>query len=462
MSITTEHPDLQSHSLSSRALAVPESAPAGPPPSLPPGFGPSSPSSLPIERLEAELIGCAALENVHKARFVGLLAEFLDRRGWESWACVSPVQWLSWKCGLGPTAASVHIRVARALGALPAIAAAFASGALSWSKVRAVTRVATPATDSIWAEWARHGTGAQIDTMAAAARRMGAADVDRQEATRSFTWRTDGDGSVVFSWRVPAETGAAVIAAVNQHTTPERDVPIAQTRSDSLAALVFGPDPVTPEVVIHVDQSAPPPRPGDGSPIGRSGATGSARSADGVVVPSELVEVGICSGTFTVVVHDPDGAVRVSDRIRNPTPRTRRALRARDRQCRMPGCHHQGGLQAHHIDHYNAGGSRRLTNLVRLCAAHHRLVHRHGLQLAWSPEGELLVAWPDGSATDRPVANTTPPELLPHCTPAAPWEGHPLDLDGVVIALTSRLPATLESGGDPSRGKVHPRRAETV
>ena len=99
---------------------------------------------MPSERLEAELVTWAARESAIKATFLAALAEFVRRRGWEPWECVSAAQWLSWKCALGRVAASEHVRVAAALEPLPGIHATLADGTLTWSKVRAMTRVATP------------------------------------------------------------------------------------------------------------------------------------------------------------------------------------------------------------------------------------------------------------------------------------------------------------------------------
>ena len=86
------------------------------------------PAELSSERLEAALVGAAAMEAASKARFLALLGEFVARQGWDSAVC-GPAQWLSWRCGLGPVAASEHVRVATALRGLPAVASALAAGA---------------------------------------------------------------------------------------------------------------------------------------------------------------------------------------------------------------------------------------------------------------------------------------------------------------------------------------------
>src|SRR2546430_7926583 len=120
-------------------------------------------AEVPIERLEADICELAAHLNAATARWMALIAEFDRREGWVSWEVTSCAHWLAWKCGLGLGAAREHVRVARALESLPVIAAAFASGALSYSKVRALTRMATPETDASLAELARSATAAHLE-----------------------------------------------------------------------------------------------------------------------------------------------------------------------------------------------------------------------------------------------------------------------------------------------------------
>ena len=71
--------------------------------------------------------------------------------------------WLCWRIGLGVGTAGEKVRVAKALGELPHIDAAFAAGELSYCKVRAMTRVANPAIEERLLEMARHATGAQLE-----------------------------------------------------------------------------------------------------------------------------------------------------------------------------------------------------------------------------------------------------------------------------------------------------------
>src|SRR5262249_52419632 len=77
------------------------------------------------------------------ARLLDLIRKFDSREGWNT-GFRSCAHWLSWRVGLDLGAAREHVRVARALAQLPRLAGALARGELSYAKVRAVTRVATP------------------------------------------------------------------------------------------------------------------------------------------------------------------------------------------------------------------------------------------------------------------------------------------------------------------------------
>ena len=97
-----------------------------------------------IDAMTDELRRQSAHMAAAEYRWLRLLGEFDEAEGWASGGARSTAAWLSWACGIGPAAAREKVRVARALPALPQVCAAFAAGRLSYSKVRAITRVATP------------------------------------------------------------------------------------------------------------------------------------------------------------------------------------------------------------------------------------------------------------------------------------------------------------------------------
>src|SRR2546430_10091157 len=106
----------------------------------------------------------------------------------------SCAQWLSWKCQMSSGTAREHVRVARALRDLPVIRARFAAGRLSYAKVRALTRIATPATEAGLAELAGPMTANQLERFARAHRQVTAAEDAGSRVRRRLTWRFPGDG----------------------------------------------------------------------------------------------------------------------------------------------------------------------------------------------------------------------------------------------------------------------------
>src|SRR3989442_1033352 len=101
----------------------------------------SAEGRLTIDELGEEIATLAAHVHAAMCRWLCLVAEFDGREGWAAWGCRSCAEWISWRCSIAPGAAREHVRVARRLADLPLVRAAFARGELSYSKVRALTRV---------------------------------------------------------------------------------------------------------------------------------------------------------------------------------------------------------------------------------------------------------------------------------------------------------------------------------
>ena len=127
-------------------------------------------------------------------------------KGWGTWGCRSCAHWLNWKCGIALSAASDKVRVAHCLGRLPAVNAAFAAGQLSYSKVRAITRVATADNEDALLEMARAGTAAHLERIVRAYRRaLGNDETDQADhwhRQRFLAWHYDDDGIVVVRARL--------------------------------------------------------------------------------------------------------------------------------------------------------------------------------------------------------------------------------------------------------------------
>src|ERR1035438_1718888 len=133
-----------------------------------PGQSPAPAPSRPLIRRAAQICELAGHLAAATCRFLILLGDFDARQGWASWEMNSCAAWLSWKCQMSAGTAREHVRVARALRDLPVIRAEFGAGRLSYAKVRALTRIATPATEQGLAEMAGPMTGNQLERFARA------------------------------------------------------------------------------------------------------------------------------------------------------------------------------------------------------------------------------------------------------------------------------------------------------
>ena len=186
---------------------------------LEPGTAPGSvcddpASRIPLERLEAEICELAGHLAAATCRFLVRLGEFDARRGWASWEMSSCAAWLSWKCQMSSRTAREQVRVARALRDLPVIRAEFGAGRLSYAKVRALTRIATPETEAGLAEIAGPMTGNQLERFARAHRQVSCADDAAARVRRRLAWRFEDDGSLAGTFRLPPLAGAVLLKAL--------------------------------------------------------------------------------------------------------------------------------------------------------------------------------------------------------------------------------------------------------
>jgi 5-methylcytosine-specific restriction endonuclease McrA len=240
----------------------------------------------------------------------------------------------------------------------------------------------------------------------------------------------DDDGMVVIRGRLAPEVGALVMQALAagrealyerarreapaESGEPEHP-PLEQQQADALAlvaetALHQGIDPGAPgeryQVVVHVDAPvlADPDQPGQSV------------LEEGTHVSAETSRRLACDAGRVVMRHDEDGRIaEIGARTRTIPPALRRALHARDRACRFPGCNVRFG-QGHHIRHWAEGGPTTLSNLTLLCRRHHRAVHEEGYQVERLPDDTLRFLKPDGSllpdAAPLPELPSDPAEVI--------------------------------------------------
>ena len=154
-----------------------------------------------LAQLEAEITELAGHLNAAQHRWLVLIAEFDRRNGWAEAGCLSCAHWLNFKCGIALGAAREKVRVAHALQALPKISASMSRGELSYSKVRALTRIACPETEDTLLMIALHGTAHHVERIVQQFRRAKEAEQLSREAQqyagRSLSYFHDSDGSLV-------------------------------------------------------------------------------------------------------------------------------------------------------------------------------------------------------------------------------------------------------------------------
>ena len=455
-------------------------------PDIPTPVIPTPERTAALDRLGDEIAELSAHLEAATARLLDLIRDFDARGGWNT-GFRSCAAWLSWRVGLDLGAARERVRVARALGTLPILAQALARGELSYAKVRAITRVATPETEARLLGVGRGGTAAHVERIVRGwryvDRKAEARESARQHASRALHVHQDDDGTVVLRGRLAPEVGALLLRALAaaRETLYQRDraatdcgsvsaerPTMAQQQADALAllaetALHHELDPGAPgeryQVVVHVDAPAlaDPEQPGQSV------------LEDGARVSAETARRLACDASRVVMRHDEDGrTVEVGARTRTIPPALRRALHARDRGCRFPGCGLPFG-QGHHVRHWAHGGPTTLANLAMLCRRHHRAVHEEGYQVDRQPDGTLEFRRPDG----RLLPEVPPPAAVPadpvqalrarhdaqglrlHARTACPsWLGERLDVGWAIdvlhpLATRSRPLAVIPVTGPP-------------
>ena len=418
-----------------------------------------------LEELGEHIAELAAQISAATYELLAMLRDFDERGGWAS-GFHSCAQWLCWRVGLDPGAAREKVRVARALGALPLLAAAMRRGEISYSKVRALTRIATPANEEGLLIFARAGTAAHVERLVRGKRRVDriANGERRLHAARYLRAYTDEDGMVVVTGRLAPEAGAALRRALDAGVEalygPRRgqpsgsgqeaaepakagevaeavevaeDTSLDQRRADALglvaeSALASGLDPGSRgdryQVVVHVDAEVLAP----------GGEGGASWLADGTHVSAETSRRLACDSARVVMLHAADGHVLdVGRRTRAISPALRRALEHRDGGCRFPGCGRRWS-DAHHVEAWADGGATSLANTLLLCRRHHRAVHEEGFSMELAPDGEARFYRPDG----RPLpAAPALPEMAREPVTALVAR---LASDGVAVDAGATLP----------------------
>ena len=424
--------------------------------------------------LADQIVELAGHLNAAHYRFLSLIAEFDRRKGWNCRATRDCAHWLNWKCGINLGAAREKVRTAHALEKLPQVAAAMERGEISYSKVRAITRVATPENEHYFLQIALHGTAHHVETLVRTYRRATEAEElsreHQQQMNREVRYHWDDDGSLVLKARLPADVGALVLkaleAAVPETPSPTRPDPRTYTdgyippdnidrpswshkRADALAViaesfLAHGAEAMSGgarhQVVVHVSAETL-----------KAGGGHQCEIEDGAAVAAETARRLACDASLVAIVENEKGEpLNVGRKTRSVPPALQRALNSRDQGCRFPGCTHKKYTDAHHIKHWAHGGETKLSNLVTLCRFHHRKVHEGAVIVQVLDDGAIRFVQPDGECFDSVSPNHTQPigdwrQLaivheragihIDAKTAATRWDGGPMDYGIAVDAL---------------------------
>jgi hypothetical protein len=416
-----------------------------------------------IETLGEEIGQLSARVDAATQRLLACIRQFDEAGGWHRQGALSCAHWLAWRIGLDTATARERCRVARALGSLPSIDQAFARGELSYAKVRAITRVATPENEARLLELARHATGAQLERICRGLRQVNlnmAMEVGEQPPPeeRSVRERHLPGGMVRLELTLSPDEAALILQAVEKardqlrEAQPEAQSPAAEGSAEAPAALRMpatradgalllarsffaggeangagGGSADRYQVLVHLDQDVL-------APDGEMAST----LDDGTRVSAETFRRIACDAGLVVTRTaasdaNPGGVLDIGRKTRSIPPAIRRALGVRDRGCRFPGCLHTRFLHGHHIQHWLHGGSTSLDNLILLCPRHHHMVHEEGFTIHVASDGALVF----GSPGRRPlVANPSRPAIEDAARSLQEWATE----QDIEITPTTNLP----------------------
>lgn len=341
----------------------------------------------------------------------------VDPDSGECKAFYSKAAWLTWRCSMHMRTASEYVAVADKLKTLGRINYEFFHGRLSYSQVRMLTRVATPEIEQLLIDVAQASTVGQLSRVVGSYRKVLEAEADA-EATRQnrslATW-FDEQGFFIIRGRLCPEDGAVVDRALRRvlesmpappparssreetpgdawdHYGARQADALAQMAREHLAAEAADRRAANlPEVIVHYDFDALSGKP-----------EGDCHLEEGIAIARSTAERIACDCAVVPLIEDATGnPLWIGRRSRVISRGMRRALMARDKGCRFPGCPGTRWLEGHHAEHWARGGKTDLENLVFLCQFHHRLIHSCGYSVKpvnsgfefYRPDGSLIPA----------------------------------------------------------------------
>ena len=329
------------------------------------------------------------------------IAAFDNCQGWAEVGVKSCAHWLAYKCAMRLGSAREKVRVAHCLEGLPLINESFKAGQLSYSKVRALTRVATDENEAYLLEIAHRSNANEVELAVRQFQQVGEVDtLETLMEKRALSCYQDYDGMWVIKAKLPQDSGALVVNALKAIADKQKDVPaetsklemtdkptLAQKEADALCTMAEfyiagGSDGEHKslaghercQVVLHMDVETLKHEHACGCEL-HDHSHKPAR-LDNHWISSANAKRLSCDASLLTVLEDKDGNVlNVGRNARTVTPQLKRALDIRDRTCQFPGCCESHYVDYHHVQHWAEGGETSKRNLIKLCHYHHDVLH---------------------------------------------------------------------------------------
>jgi hypothetical protein len=362
--------------------------------------------------LHQRLCGISKRRAALDAEEARCLREAIAVRLWRRLGYVHLNEYLERELGYAPQVGAERIRVALALAQLPRIEASLGEGALSFSAVRELTRVATVDTEQAWLDAAHGKNLRQIEAMVSGKKPGDRPEDPARPELVNRILRLELSPSAFAAFRQVQ----AVLA--DEHGGRLDDSALIEALCRRALEGEARCERPAYQIAFTVCQSCR-----------RGWQNGAGREIE---VSAEVLDRARCDAELIGSLHANEPA-RVTSTI---TPRLRRQVLARDHHgCTVPGCRAARNLDVHHIQFRSDGGGNELSNLLTLCSGHHALLHAgqlivrgeapHALEFSWREAPECIATDAGGDnarcaprSSEGEVLQSKPPEPTLRSTPA--------------------------------------------
>ena len=138
---------------------------------------------------------------------------------------------------------------------------------------------------------------------------------------------------------------------------------------------------------------------------------GTATTYNHTELDAHAIALLTCDSVIQKILTADNQPLDMGREVRTATIPQRRAIIARDKHCRAPGCHTKPEhCDVHHIDHWINGGKTNTNRMVLLCATHHRQFHKPGYRMELDEHANFTVHAPKGWTRTTTTTRTTHPE----------------------------------------------------